>query len=185
MLLIDCDRFYYELTSNMSLEKSQIKFAKSEQTGEIIGFVSCHSKTKKLKGVRENSPFGKKICVLSEDVKGLIIPNILYSVELKTMHKSNGYVVVSAIPVLFKAHVETVIIPPHTYQVHVTFGNKTVYFDPKNGKSPSSKTVDGVLNVLTERKDIDNQESVIANFKKQAFSLIEQMEKDYGYTKIG
>ena len=169
----------------MSLEKSQIKFAKSEQTGEIIGFVSRHSKTRKLKGVRENSPFGKKICVLSQDLKGCIIPNILYNVELKTMHKSNGYVVVSAIPIRFKAHVETVIVPLQTYQVHITFGNKTVYFDPKNGKSSSSKTIEGVLNVLIERQDIDNLESVIAGFKKQAFSLIEQMEKDYGYTKIG
>jgi len=169
----------------MSLEKSQIKFAKSEQTGEIIGFVSRHSKTRKLKGVRENSPFGKKICVLSQDLKGCIIPNILYNVELKTMHKSNGYVVVSAIPIRFKAHVETVIVPLQTYQVHITFGNKTVYFDPKNGKSSSSKTIEGVLNVLIERQDIDNLESVIASFKKQAFSLIEQMEKDYGYTKIG
>ena len=47
----------------MTLEISQIKFAKSDETGELIGFVSRHSKTKKLKGVRESSIFGKKICV--------------------------------------------------------------------------------------------------------------------------
>ena len=168
----------------MSLEKSQIKFAKSQQSGEIIGFVSRLSKTKKLRGVRENSPFGKKICVLSDELKGLIIPNILYNVELKTMHKSNGYVVVSAVPIRFKAHVKTVVIPPETYQVHITFGNKTIYFDPKNGKSPSSNTIDGVLNVLKGRQDIDNLEPVIENFKKQAFSLLKQMEKDYGDTQV-
>jgi hypothetical protein len=61
----------------MPIEKSQIKFAKSEQTGEIIGFVSRHSKTKQLKGVRENSTFGKQICTLSEDLKGSVIPNVL------------------------------------------------------------------------------------------------------------
>ena len=170
---------------SMSLERSQLKFSKSEQTGEIIGFVSRLSKTKKLRGVRENSPFGKKICVLSNELKGLVIPNILYSVELKTMHKSNGYVVVSATPIRFKAHVETVVIQKQTYRVQIAFGNKTIYFDPKNGKSSSSKTIDGVLNVLSERQDIDNLDSVIDNFKKQAFSLLSQMETEYGDTQIG
>ena len=32
-------------------EKSQIKFAKSERKGELIGFVSRHSKTRQLKSV--------------------------------------------------------------------------------------------------------------------------------------
>ena len=45
----------------MTSEKSQIKFAKSERTGELIGFVSRHSKTRQLKGVREDSRYGKQI----------------------------------------------------------------------------------------------------------------------------
>ena len=36
----------------MTSEKSQIKFAKSERTGELIGFVYRHPKTPQLKGVR-------------------------------------------------------------------------------------------------------------------------------------
>ena len=75
----------------MTSEKSQIKFAKSERTGELIGFVSRHSKTRQLKGVREDSRYGKHICVLAEDQKGTIEPNDLYSVELKPMHKAKGY----------------------------------------------------------------------------------------------
>lgn len=129
----------------MTLEKSQIKFAKSERTGELIGFVSRHSKTRQLKGVREDSRFGKQICVLSEDLKGTIEPNVLYSVELKPMHKAKGYVVVAATPVQFMATVESIIVPKALYKVTVTFGNKTVYFDPKDGKSAMSKTIDGVL----------------------------------------
>ena len=115
----------------MTSEKSQLKFARSEETGELIGFVSRHSKTRKLMGVREDSRFGKQICVLSEDLKGTLEPNILYSVELKPMHKANGYVVVAATPVLFQAHVETVIVPKTLYQVTVTFGNKKIFFDPR------------------------------------------------------
>ena len=64
----------------MTSEKSQIKFAKSERTGELIGFVSRDSKTRQLKGVRENYALSKQICALAEALKGSIEPNILYSV---------------------------------------------------------------------------------------------------------
>ncbi|WP_018667240.1 hypothetical protein [Bacteroides gallinarum] len=168
----------------MTSEKSQIKFAKSELTGELIGFVSRHSKTRKLMGVREDSRFGKQICVLSEDLKGTIEPNVLYSVELKPMHKANGYVVVAASPVLFSAQVETVILPKTLYQVTVTFGNKKVFFDPKDGKSAMSRTIDGVLSVLKGRRDIKDREGVIADYLKQANSLVRRMESD-GYIYTG
>jgi hypothetical protein len=168
----------------MALEKSQLKFAKSEKTGELIGFVSRHSKTKKLKGVRENSIFGKKICVLSEELKGTIIPNILYNVELKSMHQGNGYVVVSALPALFKAHIETVIVPKSIYQINITFGNKTIYFDPKDGKSPSSKTMEGVIEVLSARKDIEDREIVIKDFERQAGILLQRMKQDGYYLSL-
>lgn len=167
----------------MALETSQIKFAKSEQTGELIGFVSRHSKTKKLKGVRENSIYGKKICVLSEELKGSIIPNQLYNVELKAMHQGNGYVVVSAVPALFKATIDTVLVSNALYQVKISFGNKTIYFDPKDGKSPSSRTVEGVIRALTIRSDIENPDAVIQEFKAQAKELTHRMKTDGYYFK--
>ena len=37
--------------------------------------------------------------VPSEDLKGTVEPNVLYSVELKPMHKAKGYVVVAATPI--------------------------------------------------------------------------------------
>ena len=45
---------------------------------------------------REDSRYGKHICVLAEEPKGTIEPNVLYLVELKPMHKAKGYVVVAA-----------------------------------------------------------------------------------------
>ena len=62
----------------MTSEKSQIKFAKSERTGELIGFVSRHSKTRKFMGVREDSRFGKNICVLSEDLKVIVLTYVIF-----------------------------------------------------------------------------------------------------------
>ncbi len=167
----------------MALEKSQIKFAKSEQSGELIGFVSRHSKTKKLKGVREGSVYGKQICVLSSDLKGVVLPNVLYEVELKSMHNSKGYVVVSAIPVKFKAKIEKTIVRNAVYQVTISFGNKTIYFDPKDGKSPSSRTLDGVIELLNSRTDIENLPQVIEEFSKEAAAIINTMKKDGYYIK--
>lgn len=162
----------------MALEKSQIKFAVSEDTGELIGFVSRHSKTKKLKGVRESSHYGKKICVLSQDLKGRIQPNILYEVELKEMRSNNGYVVVSASPVKFGAKVETVVVAKSIYRVTVTFGNKTIYYDPKDGKTPSSRTRGGVIKLLRSRCDIADHQNVIDEFIEKADSLKKKMEND-------
>lgn len=165
----------------MILEKTQLKFAKSEQTGEIIGFVSRHSRNQKLIGVREDSRFGKKICLLSDELKGKIELNKLYAVSLKPMHNCAGYVVITAEPILFEATVETFIVSMALYQVTVSFGNKTVYFDPKDGKSPSSRTLSGVVKVLRERDDIQNPELVIEDLTKQAGQVVRRMIQD-GYT---
>ena len=62
------------------------------------------------------------------------------------MHKAKGYVVVAKT----------------LYKVTVSFGNKTIYLAPKDGKSAMNRTLDGVLPVLKERKDIENHEEVIA-----------------------
>lgn len=167
----------------MILEQSQLKFAKSETTGELIGFVSRHSKTRQLRGVREDSRFGKQICVLSEDLKDSVQPNVLYAVDLKPMHKLHGYVVVAATPVLFKAVIETIVVPKTIYQVTVTFGNKKIFFDPKDGRSVNSKTIEGVIDVLDKRPDIADKEQVIATFRKQALSLVRTLETD-GYIYV-
>lgn len=162
----------------MILEQTQLKFMPSERTGELIGFVSRHSKTKQLRGVREDSFYKKKICVLSEDLKGKILPNVLYAVEMKAMHSGNGFVVVTATPVLFKATIETFLVPKGTYKVTINFGNKTVYYDPLKGKSNSSRTINGVATLLRRRIDIENQEEVISQFKAEALRLLQKMSDD-------
>ena len=120
----------------------------------------------------------------SEDLKGTVEPNVLYSVELKPMHKAKGYVVVAATPIQFSAKVETIIVPKTLYKVTVSFGNKTIYLDPKDGKSAMSRTLDGVLQVLKERKDIENLEEVLSDFIKQAQAMIYRFEQD-GYIYTG
>lgn len=60
-------------------------------------------------------------------------------------------------------------------------GGKTVYFDPVNGKTSSSRTKKGVLEILNKRNDIANQDEVISDFLDRADELISQMREDsYG-----
>lgn len=162
----------------MAVELSRIKFRRCKETGEIYGLVSRKPNDQLLKGVSEKCPFGKKICVLSEDLKGTIEPGILYDVELREMHNKRGFVVVAATPRLFKAAIETSVKPRSVYRVTITFGHKVIYFDPKHGRTPSSRTIEGVVKVLQERKDIENKDQVIEQFKAAADGLIACMQAD-------
>ncbi|WP_288612676.1 hypothetical protein [uncultured Bacteroides sp.] len=168
----------------MTLERTQLKFATSARTGEIIGFVSRHSKTKQLRGVREDSPYKKKICVLSEDLKGKVMPNVLYSVELKPMHSGCGFVVIAAKPLLFQASIDTVVVPREIYRITINFGNKTVYFDPLRGRTSSSRTIAGVIALLQRRIDIENLEGIVSGFKAAAADLLQRMSDDGVSTQI-
>lgn len=162
----------------MAIEQSRIKFRRCKETGEIIGLVSRKPNDQRLKGVTEKCPFGKKVCVLSEDLKGKVEPGILYDVELKEMHNKKGFVVVSATPRLFKATLETTIKPKIVYKITISFGHKVIYFDPKHGKTAFSRTLEGVLEVLNGRQDIENKEQVVEDFKKEAEMLLAQMQAD-------
>ena len=93
------------------------------------------------------------------------------------MHQGNGYVVVSARPKKFKAQVKTIIV---SKSIIVTFGNKTIYFDPREGKSDSSRTLRGALEILASRVDIEDLDSIVGEFKEKGKILIAQMEND-GY----
>ncbi len=70
------------------------------------------------------------------------------------------------------------IVPKTLYQVTVTFGNKKIFFDPKDGKSAMSRTIDGVLEILKGRKDIKYKEGVITDYLNQARALVRRMEYD-------
>lgn len=162
----------------MIQEKTQLKLALSEQTGELIGFVSRQPLSNKLKGVREDSPFGKKICVLAKELKGNVKPNKLYSVELKPMRGEVGYVIISATPILFEAQVDIMIDPHRKYCVTIAFGNKTLYFDPKDGKNPSTRTIAGVVKLLRDRDDLAFKNKVIDTFIEKAEQLNRKMNED-------
>lgn len=99
------------------------------------------------------------------------------------MHNNKGYVVILAIPIQFNAKIEKIVVRNAVYQITISFGNKTIYFNPKDGKSPSSKSLKGVLKLLESRHDIKNLSEVENNFKQQAVSLLKTMRNDGYFVK--
>lgn len=162
--------------------ETKLKFYTSPESGKLVSFVSI-TKTKKLKGVREDSNYKKKICVLSSDLVGTILPNTLYNVSLTEMRNGKGYIAISANPVLFETKIEDCVVPKVIYKVTAKFGNKTIFFDPVDGSTPASKTLEGALTALEKRNDIADKELVIANFKEKGVAIIRKMKADGYYVK--
>lgn len=160
--------------------KTKLKFSKSLVSGAFVGFVTRDTKTGIIKGVRENSPLPKQVCILSTELAPVVEEGVLYDVEMKPMREKNGFVVTSAEPHLFEATIKTVIVKHAVYRVEVSFGNKTIIYNPMDGVNDNVKTISGVVGVLTSRKDINNQMEVIAKFEKSANILLTVYEQD-GY----
>lgn len=167
----------------MSQLTTKLKFVKSKKNNKLISFVSVNSQNGNIRGIREEVDIPKMICILANEIEGIIEENVLYDVKLKKMPASNGYIVIEAEPVSFEAKVKTIIVAKVIYKITITFGNKTVFFDPIDGKSDSSRTISGVVNLLNTRKDIKDHMEVVDEFIKQANRLITSMKSDGYYVK--
>ena len=91
-----------------------------------------------------------------------------------------GFIVISATRPKYEATFETTVIEKTVYQVRIIFGHKTIYSDPKDGNSPSSRTIAGVEKALRERQDLADTEKVIERFRAEAEKLLDRIEQD-GY----
>lgn len=166
----------------MERVKTKLKFIKSERTGSWVGFVSINTKNGCLKGVREEDAGPKKVCVVTHEIAPMIEANLLYDVEMIPMKNRNaGFIVVSAVPHEFAATITTAVVKNALYQVEVKFGNKTIVFDPLDGRKDSVRTVEGVLDVLRYRKDVKDLLQVMDDFSKAANIVLAAYKNDGHY----
>lgn len=165
--------------------RTKLKFVKSDKTDAIISFASQNPKTGRICGVREDSPYPKKVCVLEKRLVPDIVLNALYDVEMIPMHKKDGYIVVDASPVRFKASIYTTYVKKAIYKLEVKFGNKTIVFDPVDGKKDSVRVYEECLALLESRIDLQDHELIIADFKESATKLLKLMQADGVYYKYG
>lgn len=162
---------------------TKLKFVKSEETGALISFVSQNPKTGRICGVRQDSQYPKKVCIIDKLLAGQIFPNVLYDCTLIPMATKpdgtfSGYVVIAADPTQFKAQVLTKYDKNRTYQVEARFGNKVILFDPYSGKKPSVRNLPECLAVLEKRMDVVNLLQVVEDFKNAANEILTLMEND-------
>lgn len=157
---------------------TKLKFCKSERTDAMISFVSQNPKSGRVNGVRQDSPHPKKICVVDKALANDILINVLYDCTLVPMADCNGYVVIAAEPVQFKATIHTQYIKNNIYLVEIKFGNKTLRFDPFNGRKPSVCDIKEFRKVLEKRVDVKNIVQVIDDFDHAAANILNLMTHD-------
>ena len=154
--------------------KTKLKFIKSDRTESWVGFVSINTKTGYIKGVREDAKGPKKVCIVTHELEPIIEPNVLYD-------EKAGYIVVAAEPHAFDARITSTVVKNAVYLVEVKFGNKTIKYDPLDGVKDSVRTIDGVVDELSKRKDIKNLLLVIDDFCKSANIVLTAFQNDGHY----
>lgn len=167
---------------------TKLKFTKSEKNGALISFVSQNPVNNVVCGVRQDSPYPKKIVIIDREKANNILTNVLYDCTLIPMtpvlnektgeNHIPGYIAIEATPVQFKATVTTKYIRGIKYMVEVSFGNKTIRFDPFRGKKESVKSLAACRAILEKRYDVQNLLEVVEDFEMAAINIVELMKQD-------
>lgn len=168
--------------------RTMLKFIKSEKNGALISFVSQNPVNNVVCGVRQDSPYPKKIVIIDREIANNILVNVLYDCVLIPMTKvfnektgANhipGYIAIEANPVQFKARITTKYIRGIKYMVEVTFGNKVICFDPFKGQKESVKSLPACRAILEKRCDVKDLMEVVEDFETAAINLMELMKQD-------
>lgn len=167
---------------------TKLKFTKSDKNGALISFVSQNPVNNVVCGVRQDSPYPKKIVIIDREKANNILTNVLYDCTLIPMtpvlnektgeNHIPGYIAIEATPVQFKATVTTKYIRGIKYMVEVSFGNKIIRFDPFRGKRESVKSLPACRAILEKRCDVQNLLEVVEGFEMAAVNIIELMKHD-------
>ena len=158
--------------------RTKMKFARSPRTGFTVGFVSRNPKTGAWRGVRQNSAFPKKVCVLSKHLVPYTLLNKLYDVTMVPMKNGDGYVVVEAEPVAFTVMVNSTHVPRLIYRVEAKFGEKTIIFDPMEGQRASVRSLSGAVEALSKRTDVKDLPQAVEEFANAAKDMLDLYETE-------
>lgn len=167
---------------------TKLKFIKSEKNGALISFVSQNPVNHVVCGVRQDSPYPKKIVIIDREIANNILVNVLYDCVLIPMAKVlnektgeshvPGYIAIEANPMQFKATISTKYIRGVKYNVEVAFGNKVIRFDPFKGQKESVKSLPACKAILEKRYDVKDLMDVVEDFETAALDLIKLMKQD-------
>ena len=160
---------------------TKLKFVYSKKTGFPVSFVTQDPTTGRISGVREETECLKKVCIVDRSLQGRVMMNVLYDCTIIPIPNKKYYIVIDAKPTLFNAVVSSSYVKNTIYSVSVKFGNKTILFDPFNGKKESVRCFDTCKKILEDRVDIKDKELVIKDFEEAADMTLKLMERDKCY----
>lgn len=161
---------------------TKLKFKRSDKADTVVGFVSQNPKDGRYCGVREDSDFPKKVCLVDKSIAPDIIMDALYDVAMIPMLNQNGYIVLEATVHQFRAVLEVDYYPRANYRVTLKFGGKSIVFDPMNPPTPAANSLSVTKELIAKRLDIKNVSQVVEDFMAAATSILHQYKKD-GYPK--
>lgn len=164
--------------SNALVVRTKMKFIKSASTGFTVGFVSRNPKTGMWRGVRQDSTFPKKVCVLDKKLIPYTLLNKLYDVDMIPMRNGDGYVVIKAEPVVFAVKVNSTHVPRLIYRVEAKFGEKTIIFDPMEGQRASVRNMWGAVEALSKRTDVKDLPQAVEEFTNAAKDMLDLYETE-------
>lgn len=164
--------------NNALIVRTKMKFIKSASTGFTVGFVSRNPKTGMWRGVRQDSTFPKKVCVLDKKLIPFTLLNRLYDVDMIPMRNGDGYVVIKAEPVVFAVKVNSTHVPRLIYRVEAKFGEKTIIFDPMEGQRASVRNMWGAVEALSKRTDVKDLPQAVEEFTAAAKDMLDLYETE-------
>ena len=147
--------------------QTKLKFIKSERNGALISFVSQNPVNNVVCGVRQDSPYPKKIVIIDRELSNNVLVNVLYDCVLIPMtpiikHAGTekeetfipGYIAIEANPV------------------------QIIRFDPFKGQKESVKSLPACLSILEKRCDVKDLLDIVECFTSAANELLAQMKQD-------
>lgn len=141
-----------------------IKFFKNRMNDSLAGYVTKSSGS--WKGCRTTDKCKMKIVLVSQEIKGQMIENVLYRTTIIPMKEKDGFVAIKAEPVQFDARVETKL-RGRQYSIEIKFGNKTLVYDPYDKKQRKCRTdFQTFRHILELRPDIKDLAQVIEDFEE-------------------
>lgn len=157
---------------------TKMKLVKSSDTGYIVGFVSRNPKTGVWRGVRQDSAFPKKVCVLDRRLIPYTLTNRLYDVTMIPMKNKDGFVIVEAQPVMFKAKINTYHVEKQIYKVEVLFGGSSIIYDPMEGRLQSVKDLQTAVDTLRQRTDIQDINTIVEQFSNESSKILSAFKRE-------
>ncbi len=158
--------------------KTKLKFKRLASSGLLTSFVSADKSNGYLYGVRENDPKPKKIVLVDKSLSSTLSEDVLYMVEMTPMASGNGYVVVRAKTMQFPATLRVNYVPRAVYSIEINFGNRTLKFNPLDGRKDTVCNFTKCRQYLSKQQDIKNLDKVLSDFTKAGKSLLARMEAD-------